>query len=117
MTVNDLLNKMSSYELTEWMAFERVNGPLGQQYSDDMSANIHEQLQAIQFILGRMSAGEESPVPAPHRVLRPHEVLTRKNEEVEDPDLLDVDSFASIMSSEGKVAESKEPEKQLLPGT
>lgn len=113
MTVEELLSKISSYELSEWMAFERVNGPLGQQYSDDMLANVHEQLQAIQFILGRMSAGEESPVPAPHRVLRPHEVLTHKNEEAEDPDLLDVDSFSSFMASEGKV----EPEKPQLPGT
>lgn len=115
MTVNDLLNKVSSYELSQWMAFEKVNGPLGQQYSDDMSANIHEQLQAIQFILGRMSAGEESPVPPPHRVLRPHEVLTHKYEEVEDPDLLDMDSFTAVLTAEGRV--SKEPEKQPLPGT
>jgi hypothetical protein len=81
-----------------------------------MLANVHEQLQAIQFILGRMSAGEESPIPPPHRVLRPHEVLTQKYEEdTEDPDLLDIDSFAAVMASEGKV--TKEPEKQQLPGT
>jgi hypothetical protein len=75
MTVQEMLTKVSSYELSQWMAFEKINGPLGAQYSDDMLASIHEQLQAIQFILGRMSAGKESPVPPPHRLRRPHEVM------------------------------------------
>lgn len=28
MTVDELLGKVSSQELTEWMAFERLNGPI-----------------------------------------------------------------------------------------
>ncbi len=83
-----MLEKVSSYELAEWMAFEKVNGPLGSQYSDDMMANVHEQLQAIQFILGRMSAGKESPVPPPHRLRRPHEVMR----EPAEPDTRDEDA-------------------------
>lgn len=76
------MTEIDSYELAQWRAFERVNGPLGHQYSDDMLANIHEQLQACQFILGRLSAGDESPVPMPHRVLRPHEVMSQQPEEI-----------------------------------
>lgn len=114
MTVNELLTRVSSYELTQWMAFERVNGPLGRQYSEDMLANIHEQLQAIQFILGRMSAGEDSPVPAPHRMLRPHEVLMPHNEQVSDE--MDLDSFVQYMESEEKVVPTPE-KRQQLPGT
>ena len=83
MTVDQLMSRVSSFELTQWRAFEKVNGPLGRQYSDDMLANIHEQLQAIQFILGRMSAGDESPVPQPHRMPRPHEVM-RDHQSAED---------------------------------
>ncbi len=110
MTVNELLTKLSSYELSQWMAFERVNGPLGRQYGDDMAANIHEQLQAIQFILGRMSAGADSPVPAPHRVLRPHEVLSKhtvESYETEDTEEMDLELFSSIMEINGRT----------LPGT
>lgn len=71
------MTEAGSYELAQWRAFEKRNGPLGSVYSDDMLANIHEQLQAVQFILGRMSAGDESPVPQPHKVRRPNEVFTK----------------------------------------
>lgn len=39
MTVAELLDRVSSAELTEWVAYERMTGPLGQQ-RDDMNAGI-----------------------------------------------------------------------------
>lgn len=100
------------------MAFERVNGPLGRQYSDDMLANIHEQLQAVQFILGRMSAGEDSPVEPPHRVLRAHEVLAKRDDQDTDPDAMDLEDFTSMMENQGRVKEPVEIVKyEELPGT
>lgn len=110
MTFDELLTKISSYELTQWIAFERVNGPLGPQYSNDMLANIHEQLQAVQFILGRMSAGEDSPVPQPHKMLRAHEVLTHHPVESFETDSMDLESFTAVMQAEERITE-------YLPGT
>lgn len=38
MTVEELLARVSSAELTEWQAFERVEGPLGQRRDDHLAA-------------------------------------------------------------------------------
>lgn len=40
MTVRRLLAETDSHELAEWMAFERVNGPLGGERSDFQAALI-----------------------------------------------------------------------------
>lgn len=40
MTVADLDSRMSSSELTEWMAFERMTGPLGRYRQDIQAATI-----------------------------------------------------------------------------
>lgn len=111
MTVDELLRKISSRELTEWAAFERINGPLGSQYGDDMLANIHEQLQAVQYIVGKMAAGEDSIVPLPHRMPRPSEVFAP--DRVPDDDQDDTDDAQALQAeavAQGRV------EKQELPG-
>lgn len=40
MTVADLDSRLSSAELTEWMAFESVTGPLGRRRQDIQAATI-----------------------------------------------------------------------------
>lgn len=40
MTVADLDNRLGSAELTEWMAFERITGPLGRRRQDIQAATI-----------------------------------------------------------------------------
>jgi hypothetical protein len=40
MTVADLDNRLSSAELTEWIAFERMTGPLGRRRNDIQAATI-----------------------------------------------------------------------------
>lgn len=40
MTVADLDSRLESYELTEWMAFERITGPLGRRRGDIQSAMV-----------------------------------------------------------------------------
>lgn len=40
MTVADLDSRLGSYELTEWMAFEKITGPLGRRRHDIQSATI-----------------------------------------------------------------------------
>jgi hypothetical protein len=38
MTVAEMLERISSAELTEWMAFEKLNGPLGGRRHDYLAA-------------------------------------------------------------------------------
>jgi hypothetical protein len=57
MTVDEMLNRISSYELTQWDAYERATGPLGGRYSDETLAAIQEQLQLTCYLLG--AQGEE----------------------------------------------------------
>lgn len=40
MTVADLESRLGSAELTEWMAFERMSGPLGRRRNDIQAATI-----------------------------------------------------------------------------
>jgi len=40
MTVADLDSRLGSAELTEWMAFERITGPLGRRRHDIQAATI-----------------------------------------------------------------------------
>jgi hypothetical protein len=40
MTVADLESRLGSAELTEWMAFERMTGPLGRRRQDIQAATI-----------------------------------------------------------------------------
>lgn len=40
MTVADLDSRLGSAELTEWMAFERITGPLGRRRQDIQAATI-----------------------------------------------------------------------------
>jgi hypothetical protein len=39
-----LLGRISARELTEWMAFDRVCGPIGQQRDDQLAALIAERV-------------------------------------------------------------------------
>jgi hypothetical protein len=40
MTVAELDSKLDSYELTEWMVFEKMTGPLGRRRGDIQAATI-----------------------------------------------------------------------------
>lgn len=40
MTVSDLESRLSSSELTEWIAYENISGPLGRRRQDIQSATI-----------------------------------------------------------------------------
>ena len=40
MTVSDLESRLSSAELTEWIAYENISGPLGRRRQDIQSATI-----------------------------------------------------------------------------
>jgi hypothetical protein len=76
MTVEEMLHRISSKELTEWRAYELANGPLGHQYSDDLLAHIHEAIQANTYVEGMQY--DPNPAPEPKRIPRPHEAMQRQ---------------------------------------
>lgn len=82
MPVGEMLRRMSSYEVTEWRAYELATGPLGREYSDDMLAAIHEQMQFANKMAGEQF--EENPAPAIKHVRRPKEVFDLTEDEMED---------------------------------
>lgn len=72
MTVQQVLNNTSAYELTEWEAWEQANGPLGRAYEAD----------ALAALLDAWLTSEKHE----HHHPRPHEVfpLAKKRQEFED---------------------------------
>lgn len=75
MTVDELLGRISSQELSRWRAYEHAFGPLGTVYADDLLAGIYEQLQAFN------SDGKQQ-IP---RHPRPHEIFERAEAMQEAP--------------------------------
>lgn len=77
-----MLARMTSRQLSEWMAFEKADGPIGGQYEQEVLASIHEQLQAIAHLLGAAHFTDkehpDNPVPEPIRYPRPDEVFPSK---------------------------------------
>lgn len=78
MSVRELLATHTSKELAEWQAYERVYGHVGKGHSDVL-ADIHEQLQLVNHLLGAAhftpeERPEENPIKPPRRYHRGGEV-------------------------------------------
>ena len=88
MTVEEMLSRISSAEIAQWQAYEKAFGPIGHQYSDDLLASIHEQLQVIAKLSGAalVSDSNDNPVPNPRHTPRPPE-LFRPPEDEDDSDV------------------------------
>lgn len=86
--VRQLLAENSSYELREWMAYERHAGPLDNKWRDNMLAELHYLTQWSNFLLGAQCTGKDkkNPVPEPKIPYRPWvpEEDTDEDEESED---------------------------------
>jgi hypothetical protein len=68
-----LLATHSSRELSEWIAFEQVYGPIGMKWDREVAAQMHELTQATNHLLGGLMADEKHPnqVPQPESLPRP----------------------------------------------
>lgn len=60
-----LLATHSSHELSEWMAFEQVYGPIGMKWDREVQAQLHELAQFQNYLLGAQLSDEKTPNPAP----------------------------------------------------
>jgi hypothetical protein len=80
--VEELLNRMNSRELTEWMAYERHAGPLGPQWRYELLSSLHEQLQQLNYLFSQANFTDKNkkkgPVPKPEKYPRPHESYRRQ---------------------------------------
>jgi hypothetical protein len=74
------LDNLSSTELAEWMAYEKVAGPVGDMYTHEALASIQEHLQ----LLLKVQTGEEGPDV--HRFPRPYELYDEANKKRGDDD-------------------------------
>lgn len=85
MSVRELLATHTSRELSEWQAFDSVYG-FGDEHVHDALADIHEQLQFLNHLMGAAhftpeNSPEDNPVPSPTRYPRGREALQRSDEE------------------------------------
>lgn len=71
---------MSSRELTEWRAYERVVGPLGRSWVDGVQADMHEILQGVLYLTSQAHFTDkqhrEGPAPKPVKVTRPGDLYS-----------------------------------------
>lgn len=65
--------------MSEWEAFERAYGPIDGEYSADMLAQIHEQLQILTWLMGNQF--EPNPAPKPRNVPRPPDIYVEQEDE------------------------------------
>lgn len=83
------LARISSWELSEWEAYEREYGPINDRWRDDILALVHEQLQQLNRLTGAAhftGKGHRNPVPEPRKVPRPWRIHDDddEGEELED---------------------------------
>lgn len=84
MTVDEMLERITSPELTEWEAYERAYGPLGSVYSENKLAELHELMQAL-----LLSFSTEENKGTVKRQPRPHEVWEAMVEAQAEADMTD----------------------------
>lgn len=80
-----MLSSLSSRDITEWRAYELLNGPVGSAaYSEEALASMHEMLQHIGRILIASNAEDQSSVPELIHYPRPFEFLVPPEETDEE---------------------------------
>lgn len=72
MTVAEMLERIGSYELTEWAVYEKMFGPLGRQYGDNQLASIEERLAFLTDVTAKR--GSKAQPKNPQHVPRPWEL-------------------------------------------
>lgn len=88
MTVKQLMHTMDSYEFTQWVAFEQVYGPIGDEWQQEAIASIHEQLQRLTYVQSQAHFTDKhhrrGPVAPPQKYPRPYESLKFEPDEESD---------------------------------
>lgn len=65
-------------EYSQWLAFERVAGPVNGEWDSDTLAAIQEQLQQLSYLFSQANFTDKThrrgPIPKPERYPRPNEI-------------------------------------------
>lgn len=81
---------MDSVEYSQWMAFERVYGPIGGEWEQEALAGIVEQLHTLTYLFSQANFTDKNhrrgPIPKPERYPRPNESLRKYHTEPRDED-------------------------------
>lgn len=78
-----MLDRIDSHEISEWMAFERAYGPLGDEWSNEALAAIYDQLQVLCAVMG--SDADRVPLRKPREwSLDPEEEAPLDEDDDED---------------------------------
>jgi hypothetical protein len=83
MPVREMLSRIDSRELTEWVAYEEEFGPVGSRYSDEILAQLKDLLHqyAYQSVGANVPSGKKNPIPEPEATVRPHEWARKAREQ------------------------------------
>jgi len=78
----EVLARIDSTELAEWIAFERVHGPIDSTYERVTLNEIQLQLQTLNYLFGAANftneeEGVENPIDDPVRLPLPWEMLEK----------------------------------------
>lgn len=82
MPVRELLSRIDSRELTEWVAYEEEFGPVGSRYSDEVLAQLKDLLHhyAYYAVGANVPTGKKNPIPEPTPTVRPSEWSAKARE-------------------------------------
>jgi hypothetical protein len=67
-SVNELLTSLSSRELADWIAYERVAGPIGDGWMSEAVASINELIQQLVILTAQDKSMEVQHFPRPHEL-------------------------------------------------
>lgn len=87
-----MLEHVDSYEIGEWMAYERAFGPINSDWRDLALVAIHNQLAILNKMTGAAHFGENNPIkdempPLP----KPSEMYLKPDEEPDGSTIDDID--------------------------
>lgn len=83
-----MLEQITSRQLTEWQAYEMVAGAVDERYDSNVLADIHEQLQQLNHLIGAAyfteDDPEDNPIRKPSRYPRPDEMYQPEDDDEEE---------------------------------
>lgn len=90
-----MLEHVGSYELAEWMAYERAFGPINNEWRDNATSAIYSQLQLMTKLLGQGFFGDENPIKEDEmpELPMPKQVYVAEDDELPDETDEDEDDF------------------------
>jgi hypothetical protein len=76
-----MLDRLTGKEITSWMAYERVNGPLDNSWRDEQLAVLLELVQQNTSVTGAVGQAKKNPAPKPKPIVRPWEMYKKAKEQ------------------------------------